>query len=71
MNTEELRQVATKVYVEYGEAVKKAFNLKGDPLAAPLTDTLSSDDTEEIKKFIACVREETAHLIKMIKRFSS
>jgi len=71
MTTEELRKVATKVYVEYGEAIKKTFNLKGDLLAAPLTDTLSSDDTEEIKKFIACVREETAHLIKMIKRFSS
>ncbi len=71
MTTEELREAAIKAYVEYGEAIKKAFNLKGDLLAAPLTDTLSSDDEEKIKEFIACVRVETAHLIEMIKRFSS
>jgi len=71
MTTEELREAATKAYFEFGKAVKKAFNLEGDLLAAPLFDTLNSDDEEKINEFITYCREETARLIEMIKRLSS
>jgi len=71
MTTEELREAATKAYFEFGNAVKKAFNLEGDLLAAPLFDTLKSDDEEKINEFITYCREETARLIQMMKRLSS
>jgi len=52
MKLEKLRDEAIKAFVEYGEAMKKAFNLQGDLIAAPLIDTLRSDDEEKIKEFV-------------------
>ena len=71
MTTEELREAATKAYFEFGKAVKKAFNLEGDLLAAPLFDALRNDDEEKIKEFITYCREEMPRLIEMINRLSS
>lgn len=71
MTLEELIEAATKVYVEYGEAIKKAFNLEGNLLAGPLIKTLETADEEKIKSFIAEVKQETARLEEMIRRFSS
>ena len=71
MTTEELREAATKAYFEFGKAVKKAFNLEGNLLTAPLFDTLNSDDEEKIKEFITYCREEMPRLIEMINRLSS
>ncbi len=71
MTLEELREAATKAYVEYGEVIKKAFNLQGNLLAAPLIKTIETDDEEKIKSFIAEVKQETTRLEEMIKRFSS
>lgn len=71
MSLEELREAAIKAYVEYGEAIKEAFNLQGDLLAAPLINTLKSGDEEKIKKFIAEAKRQTAELKAMINRLSS
>ena len=71
MSLEELREAATKAYVEYGEVIKKAFNLEGDLLAGPLIKTLETTDEEKMKSFIGEVKEKTRRLEEMCRRFSS
>jgi len=71
MTLEELREAAIKAYVEYGEAMKEAFNLQGNLLAAPLINTLKSGDEEKIKEFIAEAKRQTAQFKTMINRLSS
>jgi hypothetical protein len=71
MSLEELRNEAIKAYVEYGEAMKKAFNLQGNLLAAPLIETLKTGNEEIIKEFIADCKRQTAQFEAMIKRLSS
>lgn len=71
MTLEKLRDEAIKSFFEYGEAMKKAFNLEGDLLAAPLIDTLRIDDEEKIKEFIVEVKRQTAQFKAMINRLSS
>lgn len=71
MTLEELREAATKAYVEYGEVIKKAFNLEGNLLEAPLIKILDTTDEEKIKSFIAEAKQETTRLEEMIRRFSS
>lgn len=71
MTLEKLRDEAIKAFVEYGKEMKKAFNLKGDLLAAPLIDTLRIDDEEKIKEFIVEVKRQTAQFKAMINRLSS
>ena len=71
MSSQELRDEAIKAYVEYGEAMKKAFGLQGDLFAAPLINTLKSGDEEIIKEFIADAKKQTARFNAMIKRLSS
>lgn len=71
MTLEKLRDEAIKAFVEYGEAMKKAFNLQGDLLAAPLIDTLSSDDEEKIKEFVFEAKRQTSQFKAIINRLSS
>lgn len=52
MSLKELKDEAIKTFIKYGEAMKEAFNLQGDLLAAPLIDTLRSGNEETIKEFI-------------------
>ena len=72
MSLQELRDEAIKAYVEYGEAVKEAFNFPaGNLLAAPLINTLKSGDEDTIKEFIAEAKRQTAQFKAMIDRLSS
>jgi hypothetical protein len=71
MSLEELRNEAINVYVEYGETMKKAFNLQGDPLAAPLINTLKTGDEKIIKDFISDAKRQIAQFKATIKRLSS
>ena len=71
MSLQELIDEAIKSFVEYGEAMKEAFNLQGDPLDSPLINTLKSGDEEKIKKFIADAKSQTARFKAMINRLSS
>jgi hypothetical protein len=72
MSSQELRDEAIKAFVEYGEAMKKAFNIQeGDLLAAPLINTIKSGDEETIKEFIADAKRQTARFKAMIDRLSS
>jgi len=71
MSLEELRKEAIKAYVEYGEAMKEAFNLKGNLLAAPLINTLKSGEEKKIKEFIAEAKKQTAQFKAMLNRLSS
>ena len=71
MSLQELRDEAIKAYVEYGEAMKEAFNLQGNLLAAPLINTLKNGNEETIKEFIAEAKRQTAQFKAMIDRLSS
>ncbi len=71
MSLEGLRDEAIKAFVEYGEAMKEAFNLQGELLAAPLINTLKSGHEEKIKGFIAEAKRQTAQFKAMINRLSS
>ena len=71
MSLEELREEAIKAFAEYGEAMKEAFNLQGELIDAPLTNTLKSGDEETIKDFIAEAKRQTAEFKAMINKLSS
>jgi hypothetical protein len=71
MSLQELRDEAIKAYVEYGQAIKEAFNLQGDLLAAPLIDTLKTGDEGKINEFILDAKRLTAQYKAMVKRVSS
>ena len=71
MSLQELRNEAIKSFVEYGEAMREAFNLQGDLLASPLINTLKSGDKEKIKEFLADVKKDTARFKAMINHLSS
>ena len=71
MSSEELREEAIESFVEYGEAMKEAFNLQGDLLTAPLIDTLRSGDEKTVKEFIDEAKRQTARFKAMINRLSS
>ena len=71
MSLEELSDEAIKAFVEYGKAMKEVFNFQGDPLDAPLINTLKTGDEEKIKEFIAEAKRQTAQFKAMINSLSS
>jgi hypothetical protein len=48
----EIKEEATKAWLEYGEAIKKAFNLSGFIEVEPLLRVLETEDEDNVKEFI-------------------
>jgi len=65
-NLENLRKEATKVWVEYGEAIVKAFKFApGSKIVAePLLNAIRTTDEQRLREFIAWVRKETDRVAK-------
>jgi hypothetical protein len=59
MTKEELIKNATDIWCLYGQAINKAFELKGFLIESePLEYVLKSNSEEKIKKFIAYVNKQ-------------
>lgn len=62
MLSEELKKETIKVWLEYGEAIKKAFNLNGFIKAEPVIKILQTEDEKKIKRFIEYIKDETKEI---------
>jgi len=67
MASEKLRREAQKAWVEYGQAVVKAFEFpQGSVIAADgLPQMLSNSSDAQVKKLIAWLREQTKEVRSM------
>ena len=62
MLSEELKKETIKIWIEYSEAIKKAFNLNGFIEAEPVLNVLQTEDEEKVKKFIAYIKSKTKEI---------
>jgi hypothetical protein len=67
MASDELRDEALKVWFEYGEAIKEAWNFpKKSVIAAEGLPQMLADGTDEkVRKFIAYYRAQTSDIQSM------
>ena len=55
----ELKRQAARQWKEYGEAARKAYNLRDDVFARPLLGVWDTNDRRRLQAFIELCQDET------------
>ena len=65
MISQQLKEATIRAWIDFGEAVKKAFGFKGFIEASPVIKILNAEDEEKVEQFLEYIKEQTKALEEM------